>query len=71
MAQRNRKRTPAEIRADRLRTGRPPKPARDKLSEKVMVYLTKAERAKLQAQAQEEGMTLAAMIMSPWRQKGA
>ena len=36
-----------------------------------MVYLTKAERAKLQAQAQEEGMTLAAMIMSPWRQKGA
>ena len=35
-----------------------------------MVYLTKAERAKLQAQAQEEGMTLTALIMSPWRESG-
>jgi len=66
-----RKRTPAEIRADRLRTGRPPKPAVDKTSEKVTVYLTKAERAKLQAKAQEEGITLAALIMRPWRPKGA
>jgi len=65
------KRTKAQRAADKLRTGRPPKPPEEKLSEPVMVYLTKAERARLEALAKKEGITLASLIMRPWREKGA
>lgn len=64
-----RKRTPAQIAADQLRTGRPPKPKADKQGEKVMVSLTKAERARLEKLAKKEGLPLASLIMRPWREK--
>ena len=65
-----RERTKAEIAADRLRTGRPPKPAECKQGEKVTVYMTRAERARLEGLAQQEGIPLATLIMRPWREKG-
>ena len=34
-----------------------------------MVYLTLAERARLERLAAKEGLTLAALIMSPWREE--
>lgn len=69
MAKRNRGRTKAEIRADKLRTGRPPTPPTEKKSQPVMVYLTKDERKRLAALAEKQGITLAALIMQPWRQE--
>jgi hypothetical protein len=61
------KRTKAQIAADKLRTGRPPKRPADKQSERVMVYLTKAERKRLETLARKKGLPLASLIMSPWR----
>lgn len=69
MAKRNRARTKAEKRADARRTGRPPKKPAEKQSERVMVYLTPDEHARFEAQAKSEGMSLAALIMRPWREK--
>lgn len=64
-----RKRTKAEIAADKLRTGRPPKPTEQALSERVMVRLSRTERAHLKALAKKEGLSLAALIMRPWREE--
>ena len=69
MAKRKRKRTRAERAADKLRTGRPPKPVAEKQSERVMVYLTKSERIRLEKLAEEKGLSLASLIMCPWREK--
>ena len=69
MAKQKRKRTQAEIRADKLRTGRPPKVRSEKHSEQIMVYLTPGERAQLEALAKKEGLSLAALIMRPWREQ--
>ena len=33
-----------------------------------MVYLTEAERARLEDLAEQEGVTVAALIMRPWRE---
>lgn len=41
-----------------------------KRSEPVMVYLTTAERIKMESMAEEEGITLASLIMRPWRDGG-
>ena len=70
MGKRERERTQAEIQADRLRKGRPPKKASDKQSERVTVNLTPAEWQRLQQLAEEEGLPLAELIMRPWREKG-
>ena len=69
MAKRNRPRTKAEIRADKARTGRPPKSKADKQSEHITVHLTPAERKRLEKLAQEDGLSLPALIMCPWRKK--
>ena len=63
------KRTSAQIAADKRRTGRPPKPPKEKRSEHIMVYLTPAERKRLEKLAKKEGIPLAAFIMRPWREK--
>jgi hypothetical protein len=39
------------------------------LSERVMVRLSKAERARLEALAKKEGLPLASLIMRPWREE--
>ena len=69
MAKRTRPRTKAEIRTDKLRTGRPPIDASERQSERVMVYLTPAERKRLGALAKSEGVSLAALVMRPWRKE--
>jgi len=65
------KRTKAQLAADKLRTGRPPKSPEEKQSEPVMVYLTKAERARFEELAEKEGVSLSSLIMRPWRENGA
>lgn len=61
------KRSAAQRAADRKRTGRPPKPIENRRSVSVMVYLTENERSRLASQAEQEGVTLASLIMRPWR----
>jgi hypothetical protein len=61
------KRSAAQRAADRKRPGRPPKPIEKKRSVPVMVYLTENERIRLASQAEREGVTLASLIMRPWR----
>ncbi len=61
------KRTDAQKAADRLRTGRPPKKPAEKWSERVTVYMTPAERARLETLAEQEGVSVAVLIMHPWR----
>ena len=63
-----RKRSAAQRAADKRRTGRPPKQQADKWSQRVTVYMTKAERDQLEALAKKEGVTMASLIMSPWRE---
>ena len=63
------KRTPAQIAADKRRTGRPPKPPEKKQSEQIMVYLTPSERQRLERLAEKEGLSIAALIMRPWREQ--
>lgn len=65
-----RKRTRAQIAADKLRTGRPSKPKAEKQSEKVMLSLTKAERTRLEALAKKAGLPLASYILDILREKG-
>ena len=50
------------------RPERPRKDRNEKRSEAVMVYLTEAERARLEDLAEQEGVTVAALIMRPWRE---
>ena len=64
------KRSKAQIEADMLRTGRPLKPLAEKQTERVTVYLTKAERERLGELARREGVPLATLIMRSWREKG-
>ena len=70
MGKRTRERTQAEIQADRLRTGRPPKKPSEKQSERITVNLSLAERKRLEKLAEKEGVHLAELIMRPWREKG-
>jgi hypothetical protein len=61
------KRSAAQRAADKKRPGRPPMAPKEKRSEPVMVYLTEDERIRLEALAEQEGVTLASLIMRPWR----
>jgi hypothetical protein len=63
------KRTEAQIAADKLRTGRPRKSQREKQNEQAMVYLTKTEGIRLEELAKREGLSLSSLIMRPWREK--
>jgi hypothetical protein len=67
MAKQNKQRTEAQLRADKARTGRPPKPKSEKMSERVTVHLTPTEKDRLLILAKQEDMTLPALIMKPWR----
>ena len=69
MAKRKRGRTDAVIRADKLRTGRPPKKKAEKQSKRIMVYLTPDEYKRFEAEAKKEGLSLASLIMRPWRKR--
>ena len=69
MTKRKRGRTEAEIQADTLRTGRPAKKKAEKQSMRVMVYLTPAEYRRFAAEAKKTGLSLAALVMRPWREK--
>ncbi len=69
MARREKKRSRAQIVADRLRPGRPPMPAAERKSVMVLVRMTEAEQAHLKALAATAGLSLAALIMRPWREE--
>jgi len=64
-----RKRTKAQIAADKLRTGRPPKARDAKQSKRISVNLTQGEYQYFQKLAREEGVSLAEIVMRPWRKK--
>jgi len=49
------------------KVGRPKKPKSERLTEKVMVYLSKDEKERLSALARERGLGLSALLMRPWR----
>ena len=51
------------------RMGRPPKPSAKKFSEQFCVYLTKAERKRLEAEAKRLGISVSALLMRPWRKE--
>ncbi|MGY8824300.1 MAG: ribbon-helix-helix domain-containing protein [Candidatus Latescibacterota bacterium] len=65
----SKQRSKAQLAADKRRTGRPPKKPADKLSQRVMIYLTPAEHKRLQALANKDGLSLASQIMRPWREE--
>ena len=69
MCMAKRRRTEAQKKADRLRTGRPPKLGDEKQGKRVSVNLTLGEHAYLQELASKEGVSLAEIIMRPWREK--
>ena len=54
----------------RKKMGRPPRPPAEKQGERITVYLTKAERKRLEALAKVEGLSLASLVMRPWRKEG-
>jgi hypothetical protein len=64
-----RKRTKAQRDADRLRSGRPPKPQAERLSEQVMVYMTSVERQRLEEIARREKVSVSSLLMRPWRKE--
>jgi predicted HicB family RNase H-like nuclease len=70
MSKRDRARTEAEVVADSLRTGRPPKKPAERQTEQVTVRMTPAMRKKLEKQAKDERVPLAELIMRPWTEKG-
>jgi hypothetical protein len=49
--------------------GRPPKPRDEKLSQRVTVWLTIAERQQIEQEARQTGRTLSEAIMSRWRKE--
>ena len=61
-------RTRAQIAADKLRTGRPPKAEAQKRTRQVTVYLTEAEWDELRKLAKEGDLSVASLIMRPWRE---
>ena len=63
-------RTKAQLEADKHRTGRPPKPATERRTERTVVRLTKAEKTRLEDRAKKRGLTLAAFILRILREKG-
>ena len=52
----------------KARMGRPPKPKDEKQGQRIMVSLTLAERGYLGKLAAKKGISVASLIMLPWRQ---
>ena len=69
MAKRKRGRTEAELQADKSRPGRTPKKKAEKQSKRIVAYLTPDEYRRFESQAKKEGLSLASLIMRPWREK--
>jgi predicted HicB family RNase H-like nuclease len=68
MVRKKRKRSKAQIAADARRTGRPPKRPADRHSEIIGIRTTPCERKRLEAEAKRRGVSLSALLMSPWRE---
>ena len=49
--------------------GRPPKPPALKQSEMISVHVTPAERRRMEAEAARRGISLSALLASPWRKE--
>jgi len=49
--------------------GRPPKPKATKQGRQITVYLTEAEYKQIAAQSKQEGLSMASLIMRPWREE--
>ena len=64
------KRTKAQLSADLIRTGRPPKPPKERRSERVVLRVTKAEKGRLETQARKMGLTIAAYVLRILMEKG-
>jgi hypothetical protein len=62
-------RTPAQLAADKKRTGRPPKESSSRQIKRVTIYLTADELERLTTQSVKEDISLSALIMRPWRRK--
>jgi hypothetical protein len=54
----------------RKKVGRPPKRAADKQNNRVAVYLVRADFARLKAEADRDGLTLAAVLLRAWQERG-
>lgn len=52
------------------KAGRPPKPVGEKQSKRITVYLTPSEYQRFQELAEKEGVSLAELVMRPWRDIG-
>ena len=65
-----RKRTPAQVAADSRRTGRPPKPPTERRTERMVVRLTREEKAKLEGRAGKAGLPLSTYILHLLQEKG-
>lgn len=55
--------------AMKKRAGRPSKSKATKQGRQITVYLTEAEYKRIAAQAKQEGLSLASLIMRPWREE--
>ena len=51
------------------KAGRPPKSKATKQDRQITVYLTEAEYKRVVAQAAKAGLSLAALMMRPWREE--
>lgn len=51
------------------RMGRPPKPPGLKQSQMISVHVTPAERERMEAEATRRGISLSALLASPWRKE--
>jgi len=63
------KRTKAQVEADALRTGRPPKPKAEKQGYQVRVNITLAESKQIRKEASKAGLSLSAYLLEFWREK--
>jgi hypothetical protein len=52
----------------RKKMGRPRKPVDQKLSESITVWVSRPERAALEAEADRLGLSLSVLLMRPWRE---
>ena len=53
--------------ARKKKMGRPPKPPAERCSERVTIRMTKAERKALEREAKRLGVSLADLLLRPWR----
>jgi len=54
---------------EKKKAGRPPKAKQDKQAKRITVYLTPREFERFQEMASEAGVSLAEIVMRPWREK--